>query len=57
VGAAWGLEKRIVAVIDKVTPEEMPDIIAQYKAIDLNNFDEYLKQLLKRVKGSKNEYN
>jgi hypothetical protein len=50
IGAAWALEKRIVAIIDKVTPEEMPDIIAPYKAIDLNNFDEYLQQLLDRVK-------
>jgi len=28
----------------------MPDIITPYKAIDLNNFDEYLQQLLDRVK-------
>ena len=50
IGAAWVLGKRIVAIIDKVTPEEMPDIITPYKAIDLNNFDEYLQQLLDRVK-------
>jgi TIR domain len=36
IGAAWGLDKRIVAIIDKVTPEEMSDIRLQYKAIDLN---------------------
>jgi hypothetical protein len=53
MGTAWGLEKRIVAIIDKVTPERMPDIIVQYKAIDLNNFDEYVEQLFKRVKGVK----
>lgn len=53
VGAAWVLEKRIVAITDKVTPEEMPDIITPYKAIDLNNFDEYLEQLLKRAKVDK----
>jgi hypothetical protein len=35
-----------------VTPEEMPDIIAPYKAIDLNSFDDYLEQLLKRVKAT-----
>ena len=51
IGAAWVLEKRIIAIIDKVTPEEMPDIMTPYKAIDLNNFDEYLYQLIKRVKG------
>ena len=50
IGAAWVLEKRIIAIIDKVTPEEMPDIITPYKAIDLNNFNEYLEQLFSRVK-------
>lgn len=53
IGAAWVLGKHIVAIIDKVTPEEMPDIISPYKAVDLNNFDEYLEQLLNRVKESK----
>lgn len=52
IGAAWALEKRIIAITDKVTPEEMPDIIAPYKAIDLNSFDDYLEQLLKRVKAT-----
>lgn len=46
------LGKRITAIIDKVTPEEMPDIITPYKALDLNSFDEYLEQLLDRVKGA-----
>jgi len=50
IGAAWVLGKRIIAIIDKVTPEEMPDIITPYKAIDLNNFDKYLEQLSSRVK-------
>jgi len=50
IGAAWALGKRIVAIIDKVTPEEMPDIIASYKAIDLNSFDHYLEQLFNRAK-------
>ncbi len=50
IGAAWVLEKRIVAVIDKVTPEEMPDIITPYKAVDLNCFETYLEQLIDRVK-------
>jgi len=50
IGAAWVLGKRIIAIIDKVTPDEMPDIITPYKAMDLNNFDEYLKELINRVK-------
>lgn len=55
IGAAWVLGKRIIAIIDKVTPEEMPDAITPYKAIDLNNFDEYLKEILKRAKGGGNK--
>lgn len=51
IGAAWVLEKRIVAIIDKVSPDEMPDVITPYKAVDLNNFDEYLNQILNRAKG------
>ena len=50
IGAAWVLEKRIVAITDKVIPEEMPDIIAPYKAIDLNDYDHYVEQLIKRAK-------
>lgn len=50
IGAAWALGKRIVAIIDKVTPEEMSDIIASYKAIDLKNFNDYLEQLFNRAK-------
>jgi len=50
MGAAWGLRKPIVAIIDKIGPKEMPDIINAYKAIDLNDFDQYITQLLKRVK-------
>jgi len=52
IGAAWVLRKRIIAIIDKVIPEEIPDVISQFKAIELNDFDEYVKQLVKRVKES-----
>jgi TIR domain len=51
ISAAWGHGKRIIAVIDKVTPEEMPEIMLPYKAIDLNNLEEYIGQLLNRAKG------
>lgn len=50
IGAAWVLGKRITAIIDKIVPEEMPAIITNYKAIDINNFDEYLEQLYQRIK-------
>lgn len=55
IGAAWVLGKRIVAIIDKVTPEEMPDIITPYRAMDLNSFDEYLEQLFKRAKEAREQ--
>jgi hypothetical protein len=50
MGAAWGLRKPIVAIIDKIGPKEMPDIVNPNKAIDLNDFDQYINQLLKRTK-------
>lgn len=52
-GAAWGLGKRIVAIVDKITQEEMPEIVAPFKSIDINNFDAYMEQLLGRAKGAK----
>ena len=53
LGAAWGLEKRITSIIDKITPDEMQDIISLYKAIDLNDFDRYIVELINRVKEAK----
>ena len=49
IGVAWGLEKRIVPIIDKIAIEQMPDMLAQRKAIDPNRFDEYLDELEERV--------
>lgn len=53
IGGAFALGKRIVAVTDKVTPKEMPEITIPYKAVDINNFDEYLQQLVRRVRGKR----
>jgi hypothetical protein len=50
MGTAWGPRKPIVVITDKIAPKEMPDIISRDKAIDLNDFDQYITQLLKRVK-------
>jgi hypothetical protein len=50
MGAAWGLGRPIIDIIDKVAPEEMPEISRPYKAIDLNDFDRYLNELSRRVK-------
>jgi hypothetical protein len=44
-----GLGKRLTAIIDKVAPKEMPDIIAQTKAYDLNDFDRFVTELLRRA--------
>jgi TIR domain len=49
MGAAWALGKRIVAIMDKVGPKDMPDIISSFKGVDLNDFDQYLTQLLHRA--------
>jgi hypothetical protein len=49
-GGAWALRKHVVAITDKVTPEEMPEITRSHKAIDLNDFDTYLKELVERAK-------
>jgi hypothetical protein len=50
IGAAWMGNKRIVPIVDKVTPEEMPAIIVQHKAIDLNEFEKYLDEIVERAK-------
>jgi len=53
VGAAWGLKRRIVAITDKITPEEMPEITRSHKAFDLNDFDKYVEEVVARArKGS-----
>jgi len=52
ISAAWGHGKRIIAVVDKVAPEEMPEIMLPYKAVDLNDLEEYIKQVTERVKGA-----
>jgi hypothetical protein len=51
VGAAWGRKQhsRIVAVLCHVTVDTIPDMIASKKAVPLNDFDTYLKELRERV--------
>jgi hypothetical protein len=51
VGAAWGWRKnyRIVPVLCHVTVDAIPGIIRGKKAFLLNDFDQYLKELHKRV--------
>lgn len=36
--------------MEDVTPEELPDIIFPYKAVDINKFDEYVRDIVGRAK-------
>ena len=49
IGAAWVLEKRIVAVMDKLSPDQMPDVIAPYRGVDLNDVQAYVRELVDRI--------
>jgi hypothetical protein len=51
VGAAWGRRRdfRIVALLCHLEVDAIPDMLASKKALSINDFDEYLKQLKKRV--------
>jgi hypothetical protein len=52
IGAAWGWSRRsrVVVILDHVTVDSAPDIIKSKKAISLNDFDNYLKELAERVR-------
>lgn len=54
-GAFWGRRhnSRIIAVMCHITAESIPDMIKTKKAISLNEFDAYLRDLSKRVQGAK----
>lgn len=54
VGAAWGWRKRIVAILDHIDINPIPEIIKSKKAIKLNDFDNYVNEVCKRVKKDKN---
>ncbi|MFA5553679.1 MAG: toll/interleukin-1 receptor domain-containing protein [Phycisphaerae bacterium] len=51
VGAAWGWRKgfRIVAILEHVDIDPIPEIIKSKKAVKLNEFDTYLNEVAKRV--------
>ena len=52
IGGAYFQPKRpvMVAILDKLEPNELPDPLVSYKAIDLNDFDKYLVELIDRVR-------
>ena len=51
IGAAWSQGKRVVAVMEDVTPAELPDILLPYKQVDINKFDELVSDIMRRAKG------
>lgn len=55
VGAAWGRRQRfrVVAVLCHVQVDTIPDMIRSKKAITVNEFDDYLKELRRRVSRKK----
>lgn len=55
VGAAWvtRLRYRIIAVLCHVPTDTIPDMLASKRAISLNEFDNYLEELTRRMRGSK----
>jgi hypothetical protein len=54
-GAFWGRREnaRIVAVLCHVDVDRIPDMIMSKKAISINDFDDYVKELSARVKRHK----
>jgi hypothetical protein len=52
LGAALGLQKHIVPIIHNVAPTDIPDIIRLTKAHELNDFEHYLDELVRRVRGT-----
>jgi hypothetical protein len=50
MGAAWILGKHRVAVMYRITADDLPDTMKTRKAIDLDQFESYSDELLGRVK-------
>jgi hypothetical protein len=56
VGAAWGWRRdfRIVAVLQHIDLDPIPEMIKSKKAININDLDSYLAEIGKRVKKARN---
>jgi TIR domain len=58
VGAAWMQEKRVIAVLYRITVPELEKlggskaVLEDINILDLNNLDSYLRELRQRVQGS-----
>jgi hypothetical protein len=53
-GAAWGWRKRIVPVLCHVEVDPIPEMIKTKKVVKINDFENYLRELLIRVESCKN---
>jgi hypothetical protein len=55
IGAAWqrGNDLRIIAIRQHIEVEPIPSMLKSKKVIDLNEVDEYLAELARRVKAFK----
>jgi TIR domain-containing protein len=49
LGAALGLQKRVVPIMRNVEPGEIPDIIRLIEAYELDHLDDYVRDLVRRV--------
>jgi hypothetical protein len=45
IGAAGGLEKQIIPILVYINPSRMPALIGDFKAIELNELENFLAQL------------
>jgi hypothetical protein len=52
IGAAWqrGDKMRIVGIRQHVTIEPIPVMLQSKKIVELNDFDQYLEELVRRVR-------
>jgi hypothetical protein len=50
IGAAWVLGKRIVGVLDKLEPADVPDGIGQTKVYSINDFDRVAAEIASRAR-------
>ena len=50
IGAAWALGKRIVGVLDKLEPADVPDGIGQTKVYAINDFDRVAAEIASRAR-------
>ncbi len=50
VGAAWHREMRILAVLQHIGIEPIPSMLKSKKVIDLNQFDDYIVEVQRRIR-------